>query len=229
MTAKLEPPTRRRRSGVLGLLGPIIVLVGAAGAAVAVWYMIAAKPKAGDVVDTIAIGPNAKIVIRAEANAGKRSFLELYEGGELKWQALIPRYAGTPGRPGVAWSDKEITVRVDRDGGRAEVFAFLRSQGKKLGMLRLAPDKEPIHIHTQGPITLTDHVRSYELVGGADWHELLAVDLSKGAGVWKAELGKEPITAGGVSGDTVWLEQAGTRRVFDAATGREQTVTQQAN
>lgn len=209
----------------LGLLGPIIVLVGAAVAGVAVWYMVKARPEAGDVVDTIAIEPNAKLVIRAEAGGGKRSFIELHERGALKWQALIPPYAGAPGRPAVAWNDKAITVRVDRDSGRAEVFAFQRATAAKLGALRLAQTKEPIRIHAHGPITLTDHLRSYELVGGADWNELIAIDLATGEGVWRAELGKTPIATGGIENGRVWLEQGGQRRRFDAVTGREDPVT----
>jgi hypothetical protein len=212
----------------LGLLGPILVLVGAAVAAVGTWYVISARPQAGDVIDTFAIGEGAKIVVRGE-QGGPRSFIELHEQGALKWQALIPRYAGAPGRPAVAWSDTAITVRVDRDGGRAEVFAFSRATAAKLGALRLAQTHEPIRIHAEGPITLTDHVRSYELVGGADWHELIAIDLATGEGVWKAELGKLPITAASIDGTTVWVEQAGNRRRFDATTGREQTVTQSLN
>jgi hypothetical protein len=213
----------------LGLLGPVIVLVGAAVAGVAVWYMMSAKPKAGDVIDTIALEPNAKVVIRSEAGGGKRSFIELHEQGALKWQAMIPRYAGAPGRPAVAWNERAITVRVDRDGGRAEVFAFSRATSSKIGMLRLAQTREPIRIHPEGPITMTDHVRSFELVGGADWHALIAIDLASGEGAWKAELGKPPISAAGVERGTVWVEQAGKRRVFDAATGREEIVTQTLN
>ena len=217
--AEGSPPRR-----ALGLLGPILVIAGAAIAAVGTWYAISARPQPGEVIDTFVIDPNAKIVIRGEAG-GKRSFVELHEQGTLKWQALIPSYAGAPGRPGVAWSDGAITVRVDRDGGRAEVFAFSRANAARLGALRLAQAREPIHIHPAGPITLTDHVRSYELIGGADWHMLIAIDLGTGEGVWKAELGKSPITAGGVESHAVWVEQAGHRRSFDAKTGRELTPT----
>lgn len=212
----------------LGLLGPIIVLVGAAAAGVALWYMLRARPEPGAVVDTIALDARSKVVVRREAD-GVRSFLELHEDGKLKWQALIPPYAGAPGRPAIAWNDRAITVRVDRDGGRAEVFAFTRTNAAKLGALRLAQDKEPIRIHAAGPITLTDQVRSYELVGGADWNALIAIDLASGEGLWKAELGKAPITAGGVEDSKVWLEQAGKRRWFDAATGREEPATQSLN
>src|SRR5690606_14397978 len=115
----------------LGLLGPILVLIGAAAAGVAAWYFVVAQPKAGAVIDTFVLDPQTKVVVRAE-DGGSRSFLELHENGELKWQALIPTYAGEPGRPAVAWSDKAITVRVEREGGRAEVFAFMRDDAAKL-------------------------------------------------------------------------------------------------
>ncbi len=212
----------------LGLLGPIIVIVGAIAAGVAAWYMVTARPKAGEVIDRIAIDRSGEIVIRRE-EGGSRSFIELHENGALKWQALIPPYAGAPGRRAVAWNDRAITVRVDRESGRAEVFAFSRSTSSKLGALRLAQAHEPIHIHAEGPITLTDHVRSYELVGGADWHELIAIDLNTGEGVWRTVLGKAPITAAGVEGEKIWVEQQGKKRWLDAATGREEVATQPVN
>jgi hypothetical protein len=209
---------------LLGWLGPIIVIVGAAVAGVAIWYMTTARPKAGDVFDTIAIGDDAKVVIRRE-DGGSRSFLELHEKGALKWQALIPPYAGAPGRPAIAWNDRAITVRVDRGSGRAEVFAFSRAKSNKIGALRLAQDREPIRIHASGPITLTDHRRSFEIVVARDGVLLIAIDLESGEGAWNTELGKTPVDRAGVEGATVWVEQAGKRRVFDAATGREQPAT----
>ena len=215
--ARATRPKRR-----LGWLGPIVVLVGAAVAGVAVWFVLRSRPVAGDVIDTIAIGPDAKLVVRA-AKGNNNSFLELHERGALKWQAFIPRYAGAPGRPAVAWNDGAVTVRVDREGGRAEVFAFARANAHKLGMLRLAQHKEPIRIHAEGPITLTDHQRSFEIVTGADWGYLIAIDLAIGEGAWQAELGKGPITRGGVEGGRVWIEQSGKQRFFDAKTGAEQT------
>ena len=212
----------------LGWLGPIIVIVGAVVAVFASWYVLKARPKAGEVIDRIAIDQGGEIVIRGE-QGGKRSFIELHEKGALKWQALIPTYAGAPGRPAVAWGERAITVRVDREHGRAEVFAFSRSTASRLGALRLAQNHEPIHIHAEGPITMSDHVRSFELVGGADWHMLIAIDLKTGEGVWRADLGKTPITAGGVETGKVWIEQAGKRRWFDTASGREEPVTQSLN
>ena len=85
----------------LGWLGPAIVLVGAAVAAVGAWYIVHARPAAGDVIDTIAIGDGRSLVVRRETK-GDRAFVELREGDEVKWQALVPRYAGRPGSPGIA-------------------------------------------------------------------------------------------------------------------------------
>lgn len=213
----IERAARAPRRTHLGWLGPVIVLVGVAAAGVAVWYMRAARPVPGEVIDTIAIDPHRTIVLRKEARS-EHSFLELHEGDKLKWQALIPHYAGEKGRPAVAWSDHALTVRVERQG-RAEIFAFALDTAQKLGAFRLAPEHEPIELEPTGPITFTDHVRSYEIVGGALWHELDAIDLRKGTGVWKVELGVDPIEAAGVERGRVWISQHGARRWFDAVTG----------
>lgn len=209
----------RKRNRALGFLGPAIVLVGAAIAGVAVWFMVKERPEAGAEIDRVPIDARRALVLREEVKSN-RSFIELRDGDVVKWQALIPPYAGSKGRPAVAWSDAAVTVRVSRDG-RAEVFAFSIDKAHKLGAYRLAIDHEPITTHAEGPITLTDHVRAFELVGGPTWHQLVAVDIIKGGGIWKVELGKDPITAGGIEPGQVWVEQAGKRRRFDAATGRE--------
>ena len=201
----------------LGLIGPIIVGVGFAVAGAGVWYVVHARPRAGDVIDTIALDGGDSLVIRAE-DGGDRSFVELHHGDDLRWQALIPHYIGAKGRPAVAWSADAITVRVDREG-RAEVFALMRRDSAKLGGFRLAIDKEPIHVEPDGPITLTDHMRAYEIVGGSTWHRLIAVDLHTGLGIWKVELGKDPVTAAGLGSGHVWVEQAGRRRNFWVFTG----------
>jgi len=203
----------------LGFLGPAIVIVGVVAAGLLIWFMQTQRPVAGEVIDTIAIDAHHTLVLRKEATSD-RSFIELREGPNVTWQALIPHYAGAPGRPAVAWSDRAVTVRVERNG-RAEVFAFARGTAHKLGALRLAAQHEPIQMHASGPISLTDHVRGYELVGGADWHQMIAIDLSKGSGAWMTDLGAAPIESAGIQGSTLWISQGGRRRTFDAATGRE--------
>ena len=101
------------------------------------------------------------------------------------------------------------------------MFAFLRASAVKLGGLRLAPEHEPITTQAQGPITLSDGARSYEIVGGADWNQVIAIDLHTGKGVWKVDLGPGTITDGGVDEHGIWLQQGPSRRRFDPATGAE--------
>jgi hypothetical protein len=202
-------------------LGPGLVTLGAAVAGVGGWYVVHARPVPGAIIDTIAVGSNESLVIRDEVH-GERNFVELHEGDKVKWEALIPHYVGTHDRPGVAVSPTSVTFRVQR-GPQAEVFALAMTTALKLGGLRLAPEHEPNHTPEQGPITLTDHARSYELIGGDGWHQLVAVNLKTGDALWKVELGAQPITDGGVEPGVVWVVQAGARRSFDAATGSERT------
>ena len=201
----------------LGWLGPAIVAVGAAVAGVGVWYMVHARPAAGPVIDTIAIDDRRALVVRAEAG-GERAFVELRDGDAVAWQALVPHYGGRPGAPGIAWSPTAVSVRVVRDG-HAELFALAMHDASKLGGMRLAPEHGPIVEDPGGPVTLTDHVRSYEVVSGPDWHQLVAIDLRSGRALWSRELGAAPVRAGGVTRDQVWVEQGTVRKVFRALTG----------
>ena len=203
----------------LGLLGPIIVLVGAAVAAVGVYAVIHNKPKPGAVIETVTIDSTTKIVIRAE-DGGDRNFVELDHDGEVAWQALVPPYGGRPDATGIAWSDVAVSVRVIRDH-KAEVFALAIRDAEKLGGLHLGGDHGPIKEPSTGPITLTDHIRSYEIVGGADWNTMTGLDLRTGNKLWITELGKEPITSGVVTGGLVRLEQGGTKRYFRVFSGKE--------
>jgi len=205
----------RRR---LGLLGPIIVIAGAAVAGVAAWYVVHAKPKVGDVIDEVPLD-SGKIIVRGE-RGGDRAFLELYDRDQLKWQALVPHYIGARGRSAIAWSADAITIRVQRQA-RAEVFAFARATAAKIGGFRLAPEHEPNKTPPDGPLTLTDHVRSYEFVGGSTWHQVIAIDLRVGQGVWRAELGPAPVRAAGIDRDRLWIEQSTGKRWLDVASGRE--------
>jgi hypothetical protein len=210
--------TRNKRN--LGWIGIALVGVGAVVAAVGVWYMIHARPKPGDVIDQIQIDPDSQLVISAEANGGERSFLELKTKGETVWQALIPHYAGEKGRRGIAWNDKAVTIRVDR-GGKAEVFALAMDTSAKLGGFRLAPDHEPTTTQKTGPITVTDHIRAYEIIGTDKWHELVAVDLRTGKALWEADLGHWLVTDAGVDTPYVWVIQAKQKRFYNVLNGVE--------
>jgi hypothetical protein len=210
------PPRPRPR---LGWLGPAIVGLGAAVAAVGVWYMVHARPVAGDVLDTVAIDGRRALVVRGE-RAGERAFLELRDGDAVVWQALVPRYGGRPGAPGVAWSPTAVSIRVVRDQ-RAELFALAMSDAHKLGGMRLAPDHGPIADGASGPVTLTDHVRTYEVVSGPDWHQLVAIDLASGRALWARELGPAPVRAGGTGDGGVWIDQGAGPHGFAALTGAD--------
>ncbi|HEY0476213.1 MAG TPA: hypothetical protein VGD37_01745 [Kofleriaceae bacterium] len=202
----------------LGWLGPAIVLVGAAVAAAGTWYFVHARPVAGAVIDTIAIDDRRALVVRAEAG-GDRAFVELHDGDEVRWQAFVPHYAGRPGAPGIAWSPTAVSVRVVRDG-HAELFALAMRDASKLGGMRLAPEHGPI-VDAPGPVTLTDHVRSYELVSGPDWHQLVAIDLTSGRALWAHELGPAPVRAAGLAADRVWIDQGAGRRWFAGPNGQD--------
>jgi hypothetical protein len=210
----------RPRQTRLGWLGPAIVIVGAAVAGVGAWYMVHARPSAGAVIDRIPIDEQRSLVVLAEASGGERAFVELRDGDRVVWQALVPRYAGHPGMPGIAWSPTAVSVRVIRDG-RAELFALAMHDASKLGGMRLAPSHGPIEDDPASPVTLTDHIRSYEIVAGPGWHQLVAIDLKSGHALWSRELGVSPVRGGKVDGAVVWIEQAaGPRQCFDVVTGQ---------
>src|SRR5437868_8164866 len=137
--------------------------------------MVVNKPKPGDVIETVPVDATTKILVRAETG-GDRNFVELIRGDELVWQALVPHYAGKPGKSGIAWSDTAVSVRVVRDN-KAEVFALARGDASKLGGIHLSGDKGVVNLDPPGPLTLTDHVRSYELTAGTGWNEMTAIDL----------------------------------------------------
>jgi hypothetical protein len=208
----------------LGWLGPGIAGLGAAVGALGVWYMVHARPIAGAEIDRVAIDDRRALVVRSEVGAGgDRAFIELRDGDAVVWQALVPRYGGRPGAPGIAWSPTAVSVRVIRDG-HAELFALAMHDASKLGGMRLAPDHGPIAA-ADGPVTLTDHVRSYEVVSGPDWHQLVAIDLASGKALWARELGPAPVRAGGVAGDgpaeRVWIDQGAGPHAFMALSGKD--------
>ncbi len=205
----------------LGWLGPAIVIVGAAVAGVGAYAIVRNRPDPGAVIDTIPMSADAKLVVRAE-DGGDRNFVELHEFGELKWRALTPTYGGRPGASGIAWNGTAISIRVIRDG-RAEIFALQRENAAKLGGFKLAPGKGKVIKQTRGPVTLTDHERSYELVEGEGWHQLVAFDLTTGLAVWLADLGTPPTDEATLADGGVWIVQNGVRRGFAVRDGRERS------
>lgn len=204
----------------IGWIGIVLFGVGVVVAVLGAWYVKHARPRVGEMIDTIQVDPETKLVISAEAGDGNRSYIELDRGTEIVWQALIPHYAGDKGRRAIAWNDKAVTVRVDR-GNHAEVFALAMESAAKLGGFKLAPDHEPTTTQKTGPITVTDHIRSYELIGTDKWHELVAVDLNTGKALWAADLGHWEVTDAGVETPYVWVIQAKQKRYFNVLNGNE--------
>jgi hypothetical protein len=113
-----------------------------------------------------------------------------------------------------------VSVRVIRDG-HAELFALAMRDAAKLGGMRLAPGHGPIVDDPGAPITLTDHIRSYEVVSGPDWHQLVAIDLTSGRALWARELGPAPVKAGGVVDGGVWIDQGAGPHHFAAVSGED--------
>jgi len=204
----------------LGWIGPMIVGVGALVAALGIWWFVSNRPEPGAEIDRVTLDPITTLVIREEATSD-RAFVELVRDGKLVWQALVPPYAGRRGAPGIAWTADVLTVRVIR-GQRAELFVLQIRDAAKLGSIKLAPDHGPAKKSERGPVTLTDRVRSYELVEGDDWHQLVTLDLASGHALWKQELGARPIDEAGVAGDVVWVRQGATTRRFRTVDGVEQ-------
>jgi hypothetical protein len=213
-------------------LGPAIVIGGLAIGGIAVWYWRHAQPVAGDLVHAGRCrnpgGDSGFVAIRSERD-GDRSFVEMHARGSdgvdrVIWQALIPHYAGSRDRTAFACGKAALTVRVER-GGRAEVFGFELGSGEKIGGYRLASEHEPIRVEPTGPITLSDGERSYEIVGGPGWHQLIAVDLATGRGLWKVDLGADPVDDGRVENGQVSIRQGVRQRSFTPEQGREAPVT----
>jgi hypothetical protein len=202
----------------LGWLGPAIVIGGLVVGAAGVWYMVYAKPSPGDVIDEIPVEGTTKLVVRAE-KGGDRSFLELDDGDDVRWRALVPHYAGDAKRRGVAWGRDVVTIRVER-AGREEVWVFGAKDAAKLAELHLAVEHEPIPAQTTGTLTLTDHIRSYEFVTGKDFHQVVGIDLS-GKALWKVELGPEAITLAELVGGQLTIDQVGGyHRFLNVLNGR---------
>lgn len=210
----------------LGFLGPSLVLLGAAVAAFGAWWMVHARASATAYLDVVALDDHTALAVRGERST-TRAFVELHRlaGDEprVQWQALVPRYAGRPGTPGLAASRQAISVRVVRDG-RAELFGLSMRNAAKLGGLHLARERPQRASGNTLPaaVTLFDGVASFELVGSEEppaWAAVAAIELDTGRERWHRELGAEPVEAMWLAGDTLWLRQAGQVRGLAVADG----------
>jgi hypothetical protein len=206
----------------LGWLGPALIAVGVAVAALGIWYIRHARPVPGDEIDRVELPTGVHIIVRAE-QAGDHAFVEIWDGDDMRWTQFIPHYAGTAQRTGLAWAGNVMSVRVERDG-REEVWALGLPDGTKGGSLFLAPEREPIERQLDGsdtaPLTLHDDHRSYELVGGAGWHQVIAIDLATGKALWKHELTGARVDGFTLTGDTLEIAQGASHVRLHAVDGQ---------
>ena len=169
-----------------------------------------ARPRPGAYLDVLALGGDDAVAIRRERGS-ERAFVEMIAGARVRWQALVPRYAGISPNAisgvGLAASANAVTVRVIRDG-QPELFALSTGDAGKLGSLHLASDrpKSPTGHTLPAAITLHDGARSYELLGEeGDWTRVAAFDLATGTIAWVRDLDGEPVREARVIGDRVRL------------------------
>jgi hypothetical protein len=211
----------RARRTRLGWLGPAIVLVGLAVGAVGVWWMMKSRPKPGPEIDRIAIDQAWTVIVRREANSD-RAMVELVRpDGTVDWQALVPRYAGRPGAPGLAAAKNAISVRVVRT--RPELWVLSTRKATKLGAIGLdeyAPGGwNPAG--TSAVVSVGDGVRSYEVVDGTRGSAVVAVDLERGAVLWHREVPGPVRTVTATPEGKVAVAAADRTYLLDRLTGRE--------
>lgn len=205
----------------LGWLGPAIVIAGLAIGGVGIWIILKNKPKVGAVIEKIDIGKGQELEIRAE-DGGVRNFLELYENGQLKWESMIPTYAGDATHRAITWGDIAVSARVLR-GGKAEIFALARADGTKLGGVNLGVDHGAIKPGFDGQFSITDGKRSYEIVAGDTWNQVMAIDLQTGRALWKRDFRAPAATGARVQGGNLVIDHDGKSHWFNVFTGKEDT------
>ena len=139
----------------------------------------------------------------------------------------------------VAGADSALRRRARAPGGRVEPirrspFASSATAAPRCSRSRCATPRRSAAIGSrpstsrsrpqpQGPITLTDHVARYEIVGGADWHQLVAIDLATGKGVLEERarrLRRSPM-AGSMASNGLGRAGRKTPSVRDPATGAD--------
>lgn len=210
----------RRASG--RWLAPALLTLGVAGGALGVWYMMHAHPRAGAYYEVFAIDDHLAVALRAEEGS-ERSFVELVDRGRgVRWQALIPEYAGRADAPGIAASPTAITVRVRRDG-KDELWALSTEDADKLGQVGLLAGAARAGAKPPAAITVSDATQSFELVGDATHSTAItAIQLADGHAQWRVDLGADDVAGAWLGPDALWIRTtAGKIRGLARATGAE--------
>jgi hypothetical protein len=208
----------RRASG--RWLAPLLIASGVAIAAVGVWFMLHARPTPGAYYEVFAMDDRRAVALRHEEGT-ERSFLELLEIGRgVRWQALIPPYAGTPSAPGIAASPAAITVRVRREG-KDWVWALSTEDDDKLGEVGLYPGPPRAGAHPPAVVTVSDETQAFEFTGD-DAHStsITAIRLADGHPQWRVDIGQGDVASAWLCAPGLCVATPdGTQIVLDRATG----------
>lgn len=201
------------------------MILGLVVGGVGVWFMRSARPAAGAPIDRLHDDRDHYTIEIVHEAGSDRAFLRWHDdNSDAHWEALIPPYAGAPGRPAVAMSATAVSVRINRDRPELWVFATgTNGEVTKLGAIGLegyAPGGWDL-AGKSGVVTAGDGVRGFEVVDGKTGTAVVAIDLGRGSVLWHREFSR-PIKAMWVLPDgRIDVASADQSWVLDAVTGRE--------
>ncbi len=201
-------------------LAPTLLAIGLAVGGLGVWVMVSSRVHAGAYFEVLATDGPYAVALRHHDDS-PRAFLELIEIGHgVRWQAMVPPYAGTPTAPGLAASPTAITVRIRRDG-RDELWAMSTRDAEKLGQPGLVPGAPAPGVQPPAVVTVADSVQSFEFAGAVD-HEtsVVGIELAVGAPKWRIELGKVSVRGAWLDAKTLWIDTGAAPLGIDRATGK---------
>jgi hypothetical protein len=217
--ATAAAPTRRVR---LGWLGPTLAAIGITAGTIGIYVMATSRPQPAAFLDVVAVGERGALVVRAEAGAGHRNFIELYEqGAGMRWRALVPPYAGSPTAPGVQVTTRLVNVRVAR-GDRPELFSLALADSVKVGGLALADEWPPAPGAYSLPsgLVLDSGTRSFQLLGDAERGAVFEVSRTDGTTHWRHLTQGGLVRAWTIGEEQLAVETTGGQvEVLDATTG----------
>ncbi|MCE9576371.1 MAG: hypothetical protein K8W52_24700 [Deltaproteobacteria bacterium] len=201
-------------------LAPTLLGIGVTVGVLGIWVMVSARVHAGAYFEVLATDGPYAVALRHQDDS-PRVFLELIEIGHgVRWQAMVPPYAGTPTAPGLAASPNAITVRVRRDG-RDELWAMATRDAEKLGQLGLEPGAAAPGVLPPAVVTVADNVQSFEFAGAPDRATtIVGIELAIGSPKWRIELGKVSVRGAWLDDKTLWIDTGAAPLAIDRATGK---------